>query len=170
MFSGKTEELLRRVRRAEYAGLKTILFKPALDQRYSKDEVVSHNQTKRESISVATAHEILEQVSGCDLVAIDEAQFFDSSLVEVCEQLADEGIKIIVAGLEKDYQRQGFGPMPLLMVKAEFVTKLHAICMRCGELANYSSRRSKEEGQLKLGAFKEYEALCRPCYLQGNKK
>ncbi len=166
MFSGKTEELLRRVRRAHYGGLRTILFKPKMDDRYSSTEVVSHDSNRNISTPIEHPNEIENLSSGYDLIAIDEAQFFDESLIAVCERLADQGLKVIVSGLEKDYRRQGFGPMPGLMVKAEFVSKLHAICVDCGELANYSFRKHHSNEQVQLGSKEEYQALCRSCYNQ----
>lgn len=164
MFSGKTEELLRRLRRAEYAGFKTILFKPEIDERYSANEVISHDQNKRESHSISKSNEILEIHNNEQVIGIDEAQFLDQGLAMICESLADAGYKIIVSGLEKDYLRNSFGPMPKLLVLAEHITKLHAICTECGELANYSFRKNKGGEQIALGAKEEYQALCRTCY------
>ncbi|NLE35338.1 MAG: thymidine kinase [Bacteroidales bacterium] len=164
MFSGKTEELIRRLRRAKFAGLKVEIFKPAVDTRYSEDMVVSHDEKSIMSTPVENASSILLLTSGVEVVGIDEAQFFDNSLVEVCTMLADNGMRVIVAGLDMDFSGRPFGPMPALMATAEFVTKVHAICVRCGNLANYSHRKTKEEKVVVLGEKDIYEPLCRSCY------
>ncbi|MFN8211589.1 MAG: thymidine kinase [Bacteroidales bacterium] len=164
MFSGKTEELIRRLRRAQFAGLKVEIFKPSLDKRYSETHVVSHDEKAIKSTPVDNASSILLLSAGCDVVGVDEAQFFDSSIIEVCNKLADDGVRIIVAGLDMDYTGKPFGPMPALLAIAEFVTKVHAICMRCGSLAQYSFRKSKDERQVLLGEKDVYEPLCRECY------
>ncbi len=164
MFSGKTEELIRRLRRAKFAGLKVEIFKPAVDTRYSEDMVVSHDEKSIMSTPVENASSILLLTSGVEVVGIDEAQFFDNSLVEVCTMLADNGMRVIVAGLDMDFSGRPFGPMPALMAVAEFVSKVHAICVRCGNLANYSHRKTKEEKVVVLGEKDIYEPLCRSCY------
>jgi thymidine kinase len=164
MFSGKTEELIRRLRRAKFAGLKVEIFKPAIDTRYSEDMVVSHDEKSIMSTPVENASSILLLTSGVEVVGIDEAQFFDNSLVEVCTMLADSGTRVIVAGLDMDFSGRPFGPMPALMATAEFVTKVHAICVRCGNLANYSYRKTKSDKVVVLGEKDIYEPLCRTCY------
>ena len=164
MFSGKTEELIRRLRRAMFAGLKVEIFKPSVDIRYSEDKVVSHDEKSIMSTPVENASSILLLASGVEVVGIDEAQFFDNSLIEVCTMLADSGTRVIVAGLDMDFSGRPFGPMPALMATAEFVTKVHAICVRCGNLANYSYRKTKSEKVVVLGEKDIYEPLCRSCY------
>jgi thymidine kinase len=164
MFSGKTEELIRRLRRAQFAGLKVEIFKPSLDRRYSETRVVSHDDKSILSTPVDNASSILLLAGDVDVVGIDEAQFFDNSIIEVCNTLADNGIRIVVAGLDMDFQGNPFGPVPALMSIAEFVTKVHAICMRCGNLAHFSFRKSEEEQVVLLGEKNLYEPLCRNCY------
>jgi thymidine kinase len=164
MFSGKTEELIRRLRRSQFAGLKVEIFKPSLDKRYSETRVVSHDDKSISSTPVDNASAILLLASEVDVIGIDEAQFFDITLVEVCNQLADNGIRIIIAGLDMDFMGKPFGPMPALLAIAEFVTKVHAICMRCGNLAQYSFRKSDEAQVVLLGEKNLYEPLCRNCY------
>jgi thymidine kinase len=164
MFSGKTEELIRRLRRAQFAGLKVEIFKPSLDKRYSEIRVVSHDEKSINSTPVDNASAILLLTGHVDVVAIDEAQFFDASVVEVCNKLADEGIRVIVAGLDMDFMGNPFGPMPALLAIAEHITKVHAICMRCGNLAQYSYRKSLVESVVLLGEKDLYEPLCRNCY------
>jgi len=164
MFSGKTEELIRRLRRAQFAGLKVEIFKPSLDKRYAGDRIVSHDEKSIMSTPVENASSILLLSGGVNVVGIDEAQFFDNSIVDVCKTLADNGIRVIVAGLDMDFMGKPFGPMPLLLAVAEYVTKVHAICMRCGNLANHSFRRSAEEQLVVLGEKNKYEPLCRVCY------
>lgn len=164
MFSGKTEELIRRLRRAQFAGLKVVIFKPALDKRYSETRVVSHDERSIVSTPVHHASAILLLAGDTDVVAIDEAQFFDSSVIEVCNRLADNGTRIIVAGLDMDFMGKPFGPMPGLMAIAEHVYKAHAICMRCGSLAQYSFRKTDEAQVVLLGEKNLYEPLCRSCY------
>jgi thymidine kinase len=164
MFSGKTEELIRRLRRAQFAGLKVEIFKPSLDNRYSETRVVSHDETSISSTPVENASSILLLADNCDVIGIDEAQFFDSSIVDVCNSLADNGVRIVVAGLDMDYMGRPFGPMPALLAIAEYVTKVHAICTRCGNLAQYSFRKSPEAQQVLLGEKDIYEPLCRRCY------
>lgn len=165
MFSGKTEELIRRLRRAMFAGLKVEIFKPAVDTRYSEDKVVSHDEKSIMSTPVENASSILLLTSGVEVVGIDEAQFFDNSLIEVCTMLADNGTRVIVAGLDMDFSGKPFGPIPALMAVAEYVTKVHAICVRCGNLANYSHRKIKSDKVVILGEKDIYEPLCRSCYI-----
>ncbi|MGI4883724.1 MAG: thymidine kinase [Janthinobacterium lividum] len=167
MFSGKTEELIRRLTRARIARQRVEIFKPALDTRYHTQDVVSHNANSIRSTPVALPDEILLLAAGSDVVGIDEAQFFDASLVDVCKQLADQGTRVIVAGLDMDYLGRPFGPMPALLATAEFVTKVHAVCVCCGELAAYSFRIAASEKQVLLGETDSYEARCRPCFLSG---
>ncbi len=164
MFSGKTEELIRRLRRSQYAGLKVEIFKPSLDKRYSETRVVSHDSTSIVSTPVDNASAILLLAGDVDVVGIDEAQFFDNSIVDVCNTLADSGIRIVVAGLDMDFMGKPFGPMPALLSIAEYVTKVHAICMRCGNLAQYSFRKTEDEQVVLLGEKNVYEPLCRNCY------
>lgn len=166
MFSGKTEELIRRLKRAKLANQKVEIFKPAIDKRYSEVEVVSHDANAIQSTPVETSANILLLAYDVDVIGIDEAQFFDEGLVDVCNQLADSGIRVIVAGLDMDYQRNPFGPMPGILASAEYVTKVHAICMRCGNLAQYSHRKVSENGQVLVGEKDIYEPLCRSCYLE----
>jgi thymidine kinase len=170
MFSGKTEELIRRLRRAQFAGLKIEIFKPAIDKRYSETKVVSHDEKSINSTPVENAASILLLSADCDVIGIDEAQFFDNSIVDVCNTLADSGKRILVAGLDMDYTGKPFGPMPALLSIAEFVTKVHAICTRCGNLAQYSFRKSMEEQQVLLGEKDIYEPLCRKCYNKAHGK
>ncbi len=170
MFSGKTEELIRRLRRAQFAGLKVEIFKPSLDKRYSDTRVVSHDEKSIVSTPVDNASSILLLASDVDVIGIDEAQFFDGSIVDVCNTLANNGVRVIVAGLDMDFMGNPFGPMPGLLAIAEYVTKVHAICMRCGNLAQYSFRKSEEAQVVLLGEKDKYEPLCRNCYNQGLKK
>lgn len=165
MFSGKTEELLRRLRRAKIARQKVEIFKPAIDIRYSQEEVVSHDKNSILSTPVEHSSNILLLSSEVEVVGIDEAQFFDKGLVDVCQQLADQGIRVIIAGLDMDFKRVPFGPMPDLCAIADDVTKVHAICVRCGTLANYSHRIVAGEKQVMLGEIQEYQPLCRVCYI-----
>ncbi len=164
MFSGKTEELIRRLRRAQFAGLKVVIFKPSLDTRYSETRVVSHDDKSIVSTPVDNAAAILLLAGDVDVIGVDEAQFFDDSLADVCNHLADAGIRIIVAGLDMDFMGKPFGPMPALISVAEYVTKVHAICVRCGNLANYSFRKSEDAQVVLLGEKNIYEPLCRDCY------
>ncbi len=164
MFSGKTEELIRRLRRAQFAGLKVEIFKPSMDKRYSETRIVSHDEKSILSTPVDHASSILMLAGNVKVIGIDEAQFFDNSIVDVCNRLADNGLRVIVAGLDMDFMGKPFGPMPALMGIAEFVTKVHAICMRCGNLAHYSFRKSDEEQVVVLGEKDKYEPLCRTCY------
>lgn len=170
MFSGKTEELIRRLRRAQFAGLKVEIFKPSLDKRYSDIRVVSHDDKSIVSTPVDNPSAILLLAGDTDVVGIDEAQFFDNSIVDVCNDLADKGLRIVLAGLDMDFMGKPFGPMPALLSIAEFVTKVHAICMRCGNLAQYSFRKSEEEQVVVLGEKDKYEPLCRSCYIKAINK
>jgi thymidine kinase len=170
MFSGKTEELIRRLRRAQFAGLKVEIFKPSLDKRYSETRVVSHDEKSIVSTPVDNASSILLLTGDVNVIGIDEAQFFDSSIIDVCNRLADKGIRIVIAGLDMDFMGKPFGPMPALLDIAEYVTKVHAICMRCGNLAQYSFRKSEEEQVVVLGEKDKYEPLCRNCYNDALKK
>ena len=169
MFSGKTEELIRRLNRAKIAKQKVEIFKPAIDTRYHVEDVVSHNATAIRSTPVSFAHDMLLLGSSCDVVGIDEAQFFDEALVDVCVQLANNGIRVIAAGLDMDYLGKPFGPMPALMGVAEYVTKVHAVCMQCGDIASYSFRNAASEQKILLGETDSYEARCRHCFLEGLK-
>jgi thymidine kinase len=164
MFSGKTEELIRRLRRAEFARQDLILFKPSVDIRYSDKNVVSHRGTEFNAVLVASSKEILNAVKDQKVVAIDEAQFFDTDLVEVASELAGRGIRVILAGLDMDYTGAPFGPMPALLAAAEYVSKVHAICVSCGNLAQFSNRLVSDTDQVMLGAVEEYRPLCRSCF------
>ena len=171
MFSGKTEELIRRMKRAKFAKQKVEIFKPAIDVRYSEEDVVSHEGNAIHSTPVESAASILLMGSDCDVLGIDEAQFFDAQIVDVCNELAERGIRVIVAGLDLDFRGEPFGPMPRLLAIADDVLKVHAICMRCGSLAYVSHRIVEGDRQVMLGETKEYEPLCRECYkqaMQGN--
>lgn len=172
MFSGKTEELIRRLKRARYANQAVEIFKPDIDSRYSEDEVVSHDANAIRSTPVSSSSNILLLSANIEVVGIDEGQFFDKGLTEVCNKLADQGIRVIVAGLDMDFRGKPFGPMPDLMAIAEYVTKVHAICMRCGSLAQYSHRLTDASAQVMLGEKESYEPLCRKCFndLHVNKK
>ncbi|MEO0469361.1 MAG: thymidine kinase [Bacteroidota bacterium] len=164
MFSGKTEELIRRLRRAEIANQVVRIFKPVVDNRYSEEEIVSHNKNAIPSIAVREARQILHLYGDADVVGIDEAQFFDMELVNVVRELANSGIRVVIAGLDMNFRGEPFGPMPHLMATAEFVTKVHAICQQCGSLANYSYRFSHEDSTILLGEKDAYQPLCRKCY------
>lgn len=164
MFSGKTEELIRRLRRAEMAGQNVEIFKPKLDTRYAEEEVVSHNQNKIRSTPVESPSEILLLGSTCDVVGIDEAQFFDESVVEVANTLANNGVRVVIAGLDMDFMGRPFGPIPNLMATAEYVTKVHAICKKTGNLAHYSMRTSASEDLVQLGETESYEAVSRKVF------
>jgi thymidine kinase len=170
MFSGKTEELIRRLRRAQFAGLKVEIFKPSLDKRYSDERVVSHDDKSIVSTPVDNASSILLLTGDVDVVGIDEAQFFDNSVIEVCNSLADNGVRVVVAGLDMDFMGKPFGPIPALLSISEYITKVHAICMRCGSLAQYSFRKSEEAQVVLLGEKDKYEPLCRNCYNKALKK
>lgn len=168
MFSGKTEELIRRMKRAVFAKQKMEIYKPAVDTRYDDLKVVSHDSNSIHSTPVASSSNILLLANDLDVVGIDEAQFFDQGLVEVCNQLANSGIRVIVAGLDTDYLGKPFGPMPALLAIAEYVTKVHAICMNCGNLANHSHRITNEQSLVLLGEAHNYEPLCRNCFSEKN--
>lgn len=164
MFSGKTEELIRRLNRAIIAGQNVTIFKPVVDNRYSKQKIVSHNSSAINSIPVNFANDILLQANNCDVVGIDEVQFFDEEIVNVANTLANDGKRVVTAGLDMDFMGRPFSPMDKLMATAEFVTKLHAICMKCGSMANYSHRRTNTDQQVVIGEKDIYEALCRSCF------
>jgi thymidine kinase len=166
MFSGKTEELLRRLRRAKIARQRVEIFKPIIDTRYSEREVVSHDENSILSTPVENSANILLMTSDVDVIGIDEAQFFDKGLVDVCVQLANSGVRVIIAGLDMDFQGKPFGPIPGLMAVADYVTKVHAICMRCGNVAQFSHRLSSADKLVLLGEKNEYEPLCRDCFIK----
>lgn len=168
MFSGKTEELIRRLRRAQLANQRVEIFKPEVDVRYSVTEVVSHNATSIRSTPVSSSGNILLLCSEVDVVGVDEAQFFDMGLVDVCNTLANQGVRVIVAGLDMDYTGKPFGPVPWLMATAEYVTKVHAVCMKCGNLAQFSHRTVVDDKQVVLGEKDSYEPLCRSCFKRAN--
>lgn len=170
MFSGKTEELIRRLKRAKIAKQKVEIFKPAVDTRYDDDDVVSHDSNSVSSTPVQNATQILFYAEEFEVVGIDEAQFFGSELVAVCNELAAKGKRVIVAGLDMDYLGKSFGPIPNLMAAAEYVTKVHAICMRCGSLANHSHRIIKNDKLVVLGETDAYEPLCRSCFSKALKE
>ena len=169
MFSGKTEELIRRMKRAKFAKQRVEIFKPALDTRYSDNDVVSHDQNAIPSTPVETSSSILLLSSDIEVVGIDEAQFLDMGVVDICNELANRGVRVIVAGLDMDFRGVPFGPMPALCAIADDVTKVHAICVRCGNLAYVSHRLVHNEKQVLLGEKMEYEPLCRECYLRETK-
>ena len=164
MFSGKTEELIRRLKRAQFARQKVEIFKPAIDVRYDEDMVVSHDENQIRSTPVPAAANIPILADGCDVVGIDEAQFFDDEIVRVCNDLANKGVRVIVAGLDMDFKGNPFGPMPNLMATAEYVTKVHAVCTRTGNLAQYSYRKSKSDDLVLVGEVEDYEPLSRAAY------
>ena len=164
MFSGKTEELIRRLRRAEFAKQRVAIFKPGLDTRYDEVQVVSHDATSIPSTPVDDSAMLLRLADDIQVVGIDEAQFFDSGLPAVCEELACRGVRVIIAGLDMDFLGKPFGPMPALLAVAEYVTKVHAICMRCGALANFSHRKHGSTDLIHLGETESYEPLCRACF------
>jgi thymidine kinase len=169
MFSGKTEELIRRMRRAQIANLKTEIFKPAIDNRYDESRVVSHDENAILSQPVIHSQNILLLAQKVDVAGIDEAQFFDNGIVDVCEQLALGGKRVIVAGLDMDFTGKPFGPVPHLLATADYITKLHAICVHCGNIANISYRKTKQSGQVLIGEMDIYEPRCRVCYAKGDK-
>lgn len=164
MFSGKTEELIRRLKRAQFANQRLLLFKPIIDNRYHEENVVSHQGSSLKALPVNESREILDIWTNERVVAIDEAQFFDEGIVDVCNALAKKGVRVILAGLDMDYQGVPFGPMPKLLSIAEYVTKVHAICVTCGNLAQFSHRTASETGQVLVGAVEKYKPLCRTCY------
>ncbi|MGD9991993.1 MAG: thymidine kinase [Salinivirgaceae bacterium] len=169
MFSGKTEELIRRMKRAKIAKQKVEIFKPKIDTRYSVDEVVSHDENAILSTPVDSPRNILLLANDIEVVGIDEAQFFDDGLVEVCNELANRGIRVIVAGLDMDFRGKPFGPIPKMLATAEYVTKVHAICVKCGDLAHHSHRLSDNEKLVLLGETDVYEPLCRDCFQKAMK-
>jgi thymidine kinase len=164
MFSGKTEELIRRLRRAEFAKQTILLFKPRIDDRYATEAVVSHQGQSWEAKQLSSALEVLQLWNGEQIVAIDEAQFFDVAIVQVCNELSNKGVRVIVAGLDMDYKGIPFGPMPQLMAIAEFVSKVHAVCVHCGKLAQFSHRLVANSEQVLVGATEKYQPLCRSCF------
>jgi thymidine kinase len=164
MFSGKTEELIRRIKRTQFANQSLVLFKPAIDNRYSENNVVSHQGNAVEAVLINTSAEILRIWNNEKVVAIDEAQFFDKGIINVCHVLASKGARVIIAGLDMDYTGKPFGPMPNLLAIAEYVTKVHAICLSCGNLAQFSQRTASESTQVLVGAVEKYQPLCRSCY------
>ena len=164
MFSGKTEELIRRLKRAKIANQKVEIFKPAIDIRFDESKVVSHDANAIQSTPIDNSQTIILLAEGVDVVGIDEAQFFDDEIMHVCEVLALRGIRVIVAGLDMDYLGKPFGQMPNLLSIADYITKLHAICMKCGNIANISYRKTNQEGQVLLGEKDTYEPRCRKCY------
>ena len=166
MFSGKTEELIRRLKRAQFAKQRIEIFKPTIDVRYDQQEIVSHNDNRIRSTPVPVASNILLLANDIDVVGIDEAQFFDEGIVAVCNDLANRGIRVIVAGLDMDFKGNPFGPMPALMATAEYVTKVHAVCTHTGNLANYSFRKAQNDQLVLLGENQEYEPLSRAAYYQ----
>ena len=173
MFSGKTEELIRRLKRAEIAQQKIEIFKPSIDHRYNESHVISHDANQIRSTPVPAAANIPILADGCDVIGIDEAQFFDDEIVQVCNDLANRGIRVIVAGLDMDYKGNPFGPMPALMATAEYVTKVHAVCTRTGNLAQYSYRKAPEDNLVLLGEKEAYEPLSRAAFfkaIQSDKK
>ncbi|MCL4155161.1 UNVERIFIED_CONTAM: hypothetical protein GTU68_044689 [Idotea baltica] len=168
MFSGKTEELIRRVKRAQFANQAVVIFKPVSDTRYSETKVVSHDERAIRAQPVESSKEILKHLDDLEVIGIDEAQFFDSDLPEVCQKIVLKGIRVIITGLDMDFKGQPFGPMPHLLAQAEYITKLHAICVRCGNLATHSYRLSEESETVVLGEKDKYEPRCRVCYQMGN--
>lgn len=168
MFSGKTEELIRRLKRAKIANQKVQIFKPAKDTRYDDVKVVSHDENEIDSLPITKSTDIYNHIQDINVVGIDEAQFFDSELTEVCQKLAVKGIRVIAAGLDMDFKGRPFGPIPYLLATAEYITKVHAICPHCGNLATHSYRLSEEEETVLLGEKDKYEPRCRICYEMGN--
>jgi len=165
MFSGKTEELIRRLKRAKIAKQKVEIFKPSIDNRYSSEDIVSHDSNSIPSTPVDSSGSILLLTGNVDVVGIDEGQFFDAGIIDVCTQLANQGLRVIIAGLDMDYKGNPFGPIPHLCAIAERVTKIHAVCVYCGESAVYSHRITRNKEQILVGEKEEYEPLCRACYL-----
>jgi len=164
MFSGKTEELIRRLKRVKIANLKVEIFKPAMDKRYHEQQIVSHDENAILSTPIDNSQTILLLAGDVDVIGIDEAQFFDDQLPEVCDQLALRGVRVIIAGLDMDYLARPFGQMPYLLAKADYITKLHAICVKCGNIASYSYRKGGSSQQIALGEKEMYEPRCRNCY------
>lgn len=170
MFSGKTEELIRRLKRAQFANHSVGIFKPSIDKRYDAKDIVSHDGVRIRSLAVEKARDILNHIDNIDVVGIDEAQFFDTEIVEVVKELALLNTRVICAGLDMDFNKKGFGPMPELLAQADYVTKLHAICTVCGDMANYSYRKTTNEETVVLGEKDVYEPRCRACYERDDKK
>jgi len=168
MFSGKTEELIRRIKRARIANQATLIFKPAADVRYDDNDVISHDDNQIDSVPLPSSKDILHHATDAKVIGIDEAQFFDMDLVDVCQKLALNGKRVIIAGLDMDYLGRPFGPMPNLLAIAEYITKVHAICPHCGNLATHSYRLSEEKATVLLGEKDAYEPRCRICYQMGN--
>ena len=166
MFSGKTEELIRRLKRAKIANQRVEIFKPKMEVRYHRAEIVSHDENSILSLPIEHPRQILTHIQDVEVIGIDEAQFFTEALPEVCEELALKGVRVIVAGLDMDYLQQPFGQMPQLLAKADYITKLHAICVHCGDIANFSYRKSADNAQVVLGEKEHYEPRCRTCYHQ----
>jgi thymidine kinase len=168
MFSGKTEELIRRMRRAKIANQKVVIVKPMTDTRYDENQVVSHDRNSLDSLPIKSSKELLRLSGGMEVIGIDEAQFFDMDLPEVCQQIALRGIRVIIAGLDMDYLGRPFGPIPQLLAISEYITKVHAICPHCGNLATHSYRLTDEKDTVVLGEKDKYEPRCRTCYHMGN--
>jgi thymidine kinase len=168
MFSGKTEELIRRLKRAKFANQRVEVYKPKVDTRYDEVKVVSHDATEVLATPIEHSSKLLENTEGVNVIGIDEAQFFDADLTEVCQKLAIRGIRVIIAGLDMDYRGVPFGPMPDLLAVAEYITKVHAICPHCGNLATHSYRKVANSQQVMLGEKDSYEPRCRSCYAMGN--
>lgn len=168
MFSGKTEELIRRLKRASFAHQKVVIFKPSIDVRYAESEVVSHDKNALLAIPIKSSSEILKYVTDEMVIGVDEAQFFDNELVEVCQKLALAGKRVVVAGLDMDFTGQPFGPIPALLAVSEYITKVHPICVHCGNLATHSYRLTAEKSKVMLGEKESYEPRCRKCYSMGN--
>lgn len=168
MFSGKTEELIRRLKRAEFANQKILLVKPKIDNRYDDHNVISHKGSSLKAIAVENSENIINHWNNEVIIAVDEVQFFDENITKVCNDFANKGVRVIVAGLDMDYTGKPFGPMPQLLCIAESITKVHAICVSCGNLAHYSNRTVNEESQVLVGAVEKYRPLCRKCYNESN--
>jgi thymidine kinase len=168
MFSGKTEELIRRLKRAKYANQRVEIFKPKIDTRYDEVQVVSHDANAILATPIENSLKLLENTEGVNVIGIDEAQFFDAGLTEVCQKLAMRGIRVIIAGLDMDFRGEPFGPIPSLLAVAEYITKVHAICPHCGNLATHSYRKVSNNEQVMLGEKDSYEPRCRTCYAMGN--
>ena len=164
MFSGKTEELIRRLRRAQIAQMSIAIFKPKIDSRFSEGHIVSHNRIKMESHIIDEPNDILDIAKEHEVIGIDEAQFFDNSLINTCKELANSGKRVVVAGLDTDYRGLPFGPMPTIMCEADYLDKLRAICVKCGNPASYTQRTSSDSGQVVIGELDKYEARCRNCF------
>jgi thymidine kinase len=167
MFSGKTEELIRRLKRAQIANMRVEIFKPETDTRYHEQKIVSHDANTISSTPVSNSRSILLMADNVEVIGIDEAQFFDEQLPEVCDELANRGARVILAGLDMDFKGNSFGPMPILLARAEYITKVHAICMQCGNLASYSYRLADNSNIVLLGEKEHYEPRCRECYYNG---